>query len=79
MSLDTLERYIQNYIASQDTEVVEFAWHGGEPTLAGLDFFKQAVAFQRQYAGDKIIKNTLQTNGSKLDKDWCQFFRENNF
>lgn len=79
MSLDVLERYIQNYIANQDSQIVEFAWHGGEPTLAGLDFFRHAVALQRKYAQDKIIKNTLQTNGSKLDKQWCQFFKENNF
>lgn len=79
MSLDVLESYIKNYISNQQTPVVEFAWHGGEPTLAGLDFFKQAVALQRQYAGDKVIKNTLQTNGSRLDKEWCKFFKENNF
>ncbi|XEV12244.1 anaerobic sulfatase maturase (plasmid) [Vibrio alginolyticus] len=79
MSLDVLESYIKNYISNQQTPVVEFAWHGGEPTLAGLDFFKQAVALQKQYAGDKVIKNTLQTNGSRLDKEWCKFFKENNF
>ncbi len=79
MSLDVLESYIKNYISNQQTPVVEFAWHGGEPTLAGLDFFKQAVALQKQHAGDKVIKNTLQTNGSRLDKEWCKFFKENNF
>ncbi len=79
MSLDVLESYIRNYISDQMTPVVEFAWHGGEPTLAGLDFFKQAVALQKQYAGNKLIKNTLQTNGSRLDTEWCLFFKENNF
>lgn len=79
MSLEVLESYIKNYISNQPSPIVEFAWHGGEPTLAGLDFFKQAVALQKRYAQGKIIKNTLQTNGSKIDKQWCQFFKENNF
>ncbi|TOM13272.1 anaerobic sulfatase maturase, partial [Vibrio parahaemolyticus] len=59
--------------------IVEFAWHGGEPTLIGIDFFEKAVEFQKQYANGKLIKNTIQTNGSKLNSDWCRFFRENNF
>ncbi len=79
MSHETLEAYVRNYISSQSTPEVEFAWHGGEPTLAGIGFFEKAVEFQRKYAGDKIIKNTLQTNGSRLDEKWCRFFRENNF
>ncbi|TOJ74862.1 radical SAM protein, partial [Vibrio parahaemolyticus] len=58
---------------------VEFAWHGGEPTLIGIDFYEKAVEFQKQYANGKLIKNTIQTNGSKLNSDWCRFFRENNF
>ncbi len=79
MSLEMLESYINNYISNQDSPTAEFAWHGGEPTLAGLEFFKQAVRLQKQYAQGKTIKNTLQTNGSKLDRQWCQFFKENNF
>ncbi|MAD02875.1 MULTISPECIES: anaerobic sulfatase maturase [unclassified Pseudoalteromonas] len=79
MQQDTLEAYVRNYINSQNTPEVEFAWHGGEPTLVGLNFFEKAVEFQRKYAGQKVIKNTIQTNGSKLNNDWCRFFRENNF
>ncbi|HCE3364401.1 TPA: anaerobic sulfatase maturase [Vibrio parahaemolyticus] len=79
MNIETLETYIKNYISSQDTPIVEFAWHGGEPTLIGIDFFEKAVEFQKQYANGKLIKNTIQTNGSKLNSDWCRFFRENNF
>ncbi len=79
MSLDVLESYIKNYISQQESPEVEFAWHGGEPTLAGLDFFRHAVALQHKYANNKTIKNTLQTNGSKLDREWCKFFKENNF
>ncbi|TOB50127.1 radical SAM protein, partial [Vibrio parahaemolyticus] len=72
MNIETLETYIKNYISSQDTPIVEFAWHGGEPTLIGIDFFEKAVEFQKQYANGKLIKNTIQTNGSKLNSNWCR-------
>jgi len=79
MSDEVLEKYIQNYIASQDVPEIQFAWQGGECTLLGLDFFKRAVALQKKYAGGKVITNALQTNGTLLDDDWCAFFREHNF
>lgn len=79
MSNEILEQYIINYISSQQTPTVEFAWHGGEPTLIGLEFFELAVALQKKYAGNKVIKNTLQTNGSKITEEWCKFFRDNQF
>lgn len=79
MNLDVLESYIKNYISNQETPIIEFAWHGGEPLLAGLNFFNKAIELQKKYAGNKVIKNTLQTNGSRLDKEWCRLFKENNF
>jgi uncharacterized protein len=54
-------------------------WHGGEPLLAGVDFFKNAVRLQRKYAGSKKIENALQTNGLQVTAEWCNFFRDNNF
>ena len=50
-----------------------------EPLLAGLDFFRRAVRFQRHYAGGKRIVNTLQTNGTLITAEWAAFFRHNNF
>lgn len=79
MSDEVLRAYVQGYIEAQPTPVVEFTWQGGEPTLLGLDFFQRAVAWQRQFAGSKTIRNTLQTNGTLLDDDWCAFLAREGF
>lgn len=79
MKPEVLEAYVRDYIAAQPGETVSFAWQGGEPTLAGLDFFRRAVALQRQHAADHRIENALQTNGTLLDDSWCEFLRENHF
>ncbi|MGC1953355.1 MAG: anaerobic sulfatase maturase [Gammaproteobacteria bacterium] len=74
-----VEAYIRQYVESQPTPVVEFVWHGGEPTLLGIDFFQRAVALQQLYRDRKEIRNTLQTNGLHLDDAWCEFFKANDF
>ena len=79
MNPDVLENYIRQYIESQNTTEVTFAWQGGEPTLLGLPYFKKIIQLERKYANGKKINNTLQTNGTLLSDDWCQFFRENHF
>lgn len=79
MSAEILESFIRQYITSQDTPEVQFAWQGGEPTLLGIDFFKRAVSLQAKYAEDRKIANTIQTNGTVLTDDWCRFFKKNNF
>lgn len=52
---------------------VEFCWQGGEPTLCGLDFFAKVVELQQRYRGNKIIANSLQTNGILLNDKWARF------
>ena len=79
MSDEVLRNYTKQYIASQDTPVVDFTWQGGEPTTAGLDFFRRAIAYQKKFAGDKQITNSLQTNGVLLNDEWCAFLKEHNF
>ncbi|AMO58348.1 hypothetical protein GZ77_21740 [Endozoicomonas montiporae] len=79
MSDEVLRNYIKQYIASQDTPMVDFTWQGGEPTTAGLDFFKRAIEYQKKFAGDKQITNSLQTNGVLLNDEWCAFLKEHNF
>lgn len=77
---EVLEAYIRQYIASQRVPEVTFTWQGGEPTLMGLDFYRKAVAFQRQYRPPGVtIHNALQTNATTLDEAWAQFFKEHNF
>ncbi len=79
MSDQVLESYIREYIAAQAGPEVVFDWQGGEPTLAGIDFFQQALALQKKYAQGKKIRNTLQTNGTLLDEGWCRFLARNRF
>ncbi|EFH84812.1 anaerobic sulfatase maturase [Ktedonobacter racemifer] len=80
MSNDLLEEYIRQYIEAQSVPEVTFAWQGGEPTLMGLDFFRLAVSYQQKYSRPGMrIYNALQTNATRLDDDWCQFFREQHF
>jgi uncharacterized protein len=79
ISDDLLEEFIQQYIIGQDAETISFSWHGGEPTLLGLEFFHKVIDLQRKYAGAKRITNDLQTNGSLLDDAWCEFFKEHGF
>lgn len=81
MSEDILEQLIKNAIEYTDNYLT-FAFQGGEPTLAGLDFYKNAVKLQKQYSKSKPnlrIENTLQTNGILLNDEWAEFLSENNF
>ena len=76
---DVLDRYVRQYIESQETPEVTFAWQGGEPTLMGVDFFRRAVELQQKYANGRKISNTFQTNGTLLDDEWGAFLKEYNF
>ncbi|MBR0290655.1 MAG: radical SAM protein, partial [Bacteroidales bacterium] len=79
MSIDDLERYVRTYIESCELNEVTFNWHGGEPLVLGLDFYRKAVEFEKKYAGKKIIHNTLQTNGTLVTEEWAQFFARERF
>ena len=74
-----LERYVRDYIEAQPGPDVTFAWQGGEPTLAGLSFFEDVVAFQKKYGAGKRIENAFQTNGTLLDDAWCAFLKREGF
>ncbi len=79
MSDEVLESYVRQYLEAMPVRA-ECGWQGGEPTLAGLDFFKRAVELQKQYAAEgQVVTNALQTNGTLLDDAWCEFLAENNF
>ncbi len=79
MSDAVLERYVREYIHSQPVNEINFAWQGGEPTLLGVEFFRKAVALQQKFADGKIISNAIQTNGTLLDDEWCEFLAANKF
>ena len=79
MSPELLEEYIRQYIEACEVDTVEFCWHGGEPLMLGIDYFRRALKLQRKYAGGKTIHNSLQTNGTLLDENWCRLFADNDF
>ena len=80
MSDETLEKFIQQYIAGVTGPEVVFSWQGGEPTLMGLDFFRKVVALEKKYAKPfQRIENDLQTNGTLINEEWCEFLKANRF
>jgi serine-type anaerobic sulfatase-maturating enzyme len=76
---EVLEKYIKEFIETQNIPTITFAWQGGEPTLLGIEFFKNAVKLQQKYSNGKKIENTFQTNGILLNDKWGEFLAENNF
>ncbi len=79
MSLDMLERVVRDYIQANEVPEVTFNWHGGEPLVLGLDFYRKALEFEREYADGKVIHNTIQTNGTLLTDEWADFLAANGF
>ncbi len=80
MSYDLLERLIRQTIDASPGPVVSFTWHGGEPTLAGLEFYRRALELERKYLPKGWEAwNNLQTNGLLLNEGWCRFLKENRF
>lgn len=79
ISDELLEQFIKEYIEAQTMDSVLFTWHGGEPLMRSLDFYKKAMALQRKYAHGKHIDNALQTNGTMLTDEWCDFLAQNHW
>ena len=79
MSLEMLETVVRGYIRANDVPEVTFNWHGGEPLVLGLDFYRKALEFEKKYADGKVVHNTLQTNGTLITPEWAEFFRRNDF
>lgn len=79
LSDELLEKFIAQYLESQTMSPVLFTWHGGEPLLRDISFYKKALALQQRYGRGRQIENSLQTNGTLLTDEWSQFFKENNF
>ncbi len=79
MSLELLKECTRQYIEGSEADTLAFAWHGGEPLLAGREWFVGALELQRRYADGRRIVNTLQTNGMLLDDEWCRLLRDNGF
>jgi len=79
MSESLLEKFTEEYINSQTMNQVLFTWHGGETLMRPLSFYKKAMEFQKLYAHGRTIENCIQTNGTLLTDEWCEFFHDNNW
>jgi uncharacterized protein len=79
MKEELLEKFIRQYIESQTMGEILFTWHGGEPLLRNISFYRRAIALQQKLARGRRIDNCLQTNGTLLTDEWCEFFAQNNF
>lgn len=79
MSEQLLEKFVREYLACQTVPQVLFTWHGGEPLMRPISFYRKALELQKKYGGGRQIDNCIQTNGSLLTDEWCRFFKENNF
>ena len=79
MSDEMLEQFTREYIEAQTMNQVLFTWHGGEPLLRSIDFYRKAIPLQKKYAGGRHIDNVIQTNGTLLTDEWCEFFAQNHW
>ena len=79
MTLEMLEKTVKDNIEANDVPEVQFNWHGGEPLIIGIDFFRKAVEFEKKHADGKTIYNTIQTNGTLITREWAKFLRDNRF
>lgn len=79
MTDEMLELYVRRYFEAQTADEVNFTWHGGDPLVRPLSFYRKALELQKKYGGGRRVLNCLQTNGTMLTDEWCRFLRENNW
>jgi len=80
MSDEQQETYIRQLIESHRAPQVTVAWQGGEPTLMGLDFYRRSIELEQRYRKPGMsFLNTMQTNGTLLTDEWCEFYKEHDF
>ena len=79
MSDSLLEKFIKEYINSQTMPQVLFTWHGGETLMRPLSFYQKVIELQKKYANGRTIDNCIQTNGTLLNDEWCEFLHNNHW
>jgi uncharacterized protein len=80
MSEERLDQYLRQLIDAHQSPNVTIAWQGGEPTLMGVDFYRTAMRLAEGYRRPGMqFLNTMQTNGTLLDDEWCEFFAAHEF
>lgn len=79
LSEEMLDQFTKEYIETQTMNDVLFTWHGGEPLMRPLSFYRKALELQKKYGRGRNISNVIQTNGTLLTDEWCRFLHENNW
>lgn len=80
MNDNTLEKYITQHIEASCDQTILFSWHGGEPMIAGLEFFKKVVCLQKKHTpSGRNVMNGIQTNGTLINDEWCRFLSDEGF
>ena len=80
MDDETLENCIKQLYLASSGDTVLFTWHGGEPLLAGIDFYEKVLSIQKKYLPQgKQFLNGIQTNGTMITREWCELFAGNQF
>lgn len=79
LSEEMLDQFTKEYIEAQTMNDVLFTWHGGEPLMRPLSFYRKALELQKKYGRGRNISNLIQTNGTLLTDEWCRFLHENNW
>ena len=80
MNDETLENCIRQHFLASSGDTVLFTWHGGEPLLAGINFYEKVLSIQKRYLPQgKSFLNGIQTNGTMLTKEWCKFLAAHGF
>lgn len=80
ISFEVLAHLIAKALQPKEHRLVNFIWHGGEPLVLGIDFFRKALTLQEAFVRpNQYVTNSLQTNGTLLTDEWCEFFKRNQF
>jgi uncharacterized protein len=80
MPFEVLAALMAKALRPPEHRRVDLMWHGGEPLLLGRAFYLKALYLQQEFAQEgQMIRNSLQTNGTLLDHEWCRFFKEYGF
>lgn len=79
LSEEMLDQFTKEYIEAQTMNDVLFTWHGGEPLMRPISFYRKALELQNKYGRGRNISNVIQTNGTLLTDEWCRFLHENNW
>lgn len=79
MSEEVLEEIIKKLLNHNKNQAT-FIWHGGEPLIAGINFFRRVLEFQQEYNRQDIrLSNIVQTNALLMNEEYAEFFQTNGF